>query len=157
VSTATAKVEDRVSARVTRDVTVDGRTAIPAGARLEGTVTLVQHGGKFKDRARLEMRFSSVVFPDNTRMPIQTEAIYRDGDAPGGQATAKVGAGAVVGSILGALLGGKKGAVAGGTVGAAGGAAVVANGDESVASILSGTPLAVRLIAPVTILVERGR
>ena len=39
VSSETAKVEDRVTARVSRDVTVEGRTAIPAGALLEGTVT----------------------------------------------------------------------------------------------------------------------
>ena len=34
VSSETARVEDRVDARVTRDVTVNGRVAIPAGARL---------------------------------------------------------------------------------------------------------------------------
>jgi hypothetical protein len=44
VSTRTARVEDRVTAIVSRDVTVNGRTAIPSGARLEGTVTLVERG-----------------------------------------------------------------------------------------------------------------
>ena len=108
LSSATAKIEDRVTARVSRDVTVEGRTAIPAGARLEGTVVAVEKGGKFKDRARLGVRFTSVVLSDNLRVPIQTETIFRDGDSPVPDATSKIGASAVVGAILGAVIGGKK-------------------------------------------------
>jgi hypothetical protein len=45
VSTERARVEDRVDARVTRDVFVDGRVAIPAGSRVIGAVTVVVRGG----------------------------------------------------------------------------------------------------------------
>src|SRR6185436_1004570 len=48
VSSETARIEDRVTAKITRDVTVDGRTAIAAGTRLEGVVSLVERGGKFR-------------------------------------------------------------------------------------------------------------
>src|SRR5947208_1576373 len=51
-----ARVEDRVDARVTRDVLSGGRVAIPAGSRVLGSVTEVERGGKVKERARLGVR-----------------------------------------------------------------------------------------------------
>lgn len=155
VSTESAKVEDRVHARVTRDVMVDGRTAIPNGARLEGVVSQVERAGKFKGRARIGIKFTQVVLNDNHRLPIQTETIFRDGDAAGGEATAKIGASAVLGAVLGSVIGGKKGAAIGTAAGAAGGTAVVAKGGRNEAVIPAGTPLTVRLTAPVKITIER--
>jgi hypothetical protein len=155
VSSERSRVEDHVRARVTRDVLVDGRTAIPTGATLEGAVALVQIGGAFKERARVGIRFTTMVLADSTRVPIRTETIFRDGDAPGGEATAKIGASAVVGAILGAVVGGKKGAAIGGTAGAAGGTAVVVADGPNAADIAAGTPLTVRLTAPVSVSVPR--
>ena len=147
-------MEDRVTARVTRDVNVDGRVAVPAGSTLEGLVTTVQHGGRFKERARLGVRFTSVLLADNKRIPIQTETIFRIGDAPTGEASAKIGGAAVLGAILGSVIGGKKGAAIGSTAGAAGGTAAVMAGDVNNAVIPAGAPLTVRLTAPATVLVE---
>ena len=155
VSSETSRVEEQVTARVTRDVLVDGRTAIPAGATLEGGVTLVQLGGSFKERARIGVRFTTMVLPDRTRVPIQTETIIREGDAPGGEATTKIGASAAVGAVLGAIIGGKKGAAIGGTAGAAGGTAVVVAGGPNAATVAAVTPLTVRLTAPVSVPVPR--
>ena len=123
VSSDVAKVEDKVTARVTRDVTVDGRVAIPSNSRLEGVVAFVQPGGKFKQQARIGVRFTALYLPDNTKFPIQTDTLFRDGEAPANEATSKVGAGAVLGAILGAVIGGKKGAGVGAAAGAGGGAA----------------------------------
>jgi hypothetical protein len=156
ITSETARVEDRVSAKVSRDVIVDDRVAIPAGSRLEGNVTMVERGGRFKERARLGVRFTSLVLADGaTRLPIETDTIFRDGDSPTGEATSKIGASAVVGAILGAVVGGKKGAAIGSTAGAAGGTAAVMSGGRNAAAIPAGTPLTVRLNAPVTVLVER--
>ena len=155
VSTESAKVEDRVHARVTRDVMVDGRTAIPNGARLEGVVSQVEKAGKFKGRARIGIKFTQVVLNDNHRLPIQTETIFRDGDAAGGEATAKIGASAVLGAVLGSVIGGKKGAAIGTAAGAAGGTAIVAKGGRNEAVSPAGTLLTVRLTAPVKVTIER--
>ena len=118
VTTETARVEDRVEARVTRDVKVGDRVAIPAGARAVGNVTQVERGGKFKERAKLGIRFHTLVLADGTRIPISTETIYREGDSPGNSSAQKIGGGAVGGAILGAILGGAKGAAIGATAGA---------------------------------------
>jgi hypothetical protein len=157
LSTRTAHVEDKVSARVSRDVIVDGRTAIPAGAQLEGTVTLVERGGQFRQRARLGVRFTVMVLADRTRLPIETETIFRDGESPTGEATSKIGASAAVGAILGAVIGGKKGAAIGGAAGAGGGTAAVMAGGPNDATMETGTPLTVRLTSPVTVLVEKSQ
>ena len=71
VTTDRAKIEDRVSARVTRDVKVRDYVAIPAGARAEGSVTLVERGGRLKDQARLGIRFHTIVLADGTRLSDQ--------------------------------------------------------------------------------------
>jgi len=155
ISSETARVEDRVEARVTRDVKVGDRVAIPAGSRAIGSVMQVERGGKFKERARLGIRFHTLVLADGTRLPISTETIYRDGEAPGNGSAAKVGGAAVGGAILGAILGGAKGAAIGGTAGAGAGTAAVMAGDRSTATLPAGTSMTVRILSPVTVTTEK--
>jgi len=155
ISSETARVEDRVEARVTRDVKVGDRVAIPAGSRAIGSVMQVERGGKFKERARLGIRFHTLVLADGTRLPISTETIYRDGEAPGNGSAAKVGGAAVGGAILGAILGGAKGAAIGGTAGAGAGTAAVMAGDRSAATLPAGTSMTVRILSPVTVTTEK--
>lgn len=156
ITTETARVEDRVTARVTRDVRVDGRTAIPEGATLEGNVTLVERGGRFHDNARLGVKFTTLVLDEHTRVPLVTDTIYRVGESASNEATAKIGASAVVGAILGAVVGGKRGAAIGGSAGAASGAAAVAAGGPNDAVLAAGMPLTVRLSQAVTFDIDRN-
>lgn len=155
VNSEQAKVEDKVEARVTRDVTVGNAVAIPAGARALGSITSVDRGGKMKERARLGIRFHTLVLADGTQVPIQTETIFREGTSPTGKSAAKIGGAAVGGAIIGGILGGTKGAIMGGSVGAAGGTAAAMAGDRNAAVLQSGTTLTVRLSSPVTVTVEK--
>jgi hypothetical protein len=155
VSSERARPEDRVEARVTRDVMAGNRVAIPAGARVLGTVIAVDRGGKIKERARLDVRFHTLVLADRTELPIRTETISRFGESPTGESARKIGGAAVGGAILGAIIGGGKGAMIGGATGAAGGTAVVMTGDRNAATLPAGTILSVRLTSPVTMQVEK--
>jgi hypothetical protein len=155
LSTETANLEDRVEARVIRDLTVDGRTAIPAGTRALGSVTMVERGGKVKERARLGVRFHTLVLADGGQLPIRTDTIIREGESPAGDSARKIGGAAVGGAILGALMGGKKGAIVGSTAGAAGGTAVVMAGDRNAATLPAGSVVTVRLSSPVSVEVEK--
>ncbi len=157
VSTSQSRVEDRVRARVSRDVTVDGRIAVPAGSRLEGTVMLVDEGGKFRTPARIGIRFETLILADGTRVPIHTDPIFRQAESPTGEATSKLGASAVVGAILGAVIGGKRGAAIGGIAGAAGGTAAVMATSHNEAGIPAGTALTLRLTRPVTVVIDRDQ
>ena len=155
LSSERARIEDRVDARVTRDVVADERVAIPAGSRVIGAVTVVERGGKVKQSARLGVRFHTLVLADGREMPLSTEPVYREGESPAGDSARKIGGAAIGGAILGAIIGGGKGAVIGGATGAAGGSAVVMSGDRHAATFAPGTVVTVRLSAPATIEVEK--
>ena len=155
LSSERARVEDRVNARVTRDVLAAGRVAIPAGSRVLGAVTVVDKGGKVKGAARLGIRFHTLILTDGSEVPLQTEAIYREGESPSANSAKKIGVAAVGGAILGGILGGGKGAVIGGTTGAAGGTASVMAGDRNAVTVAPGTIVTAKLSSPATITVER--
>jgi len=155
LSSEHARLEERVDARVSRDVMAGGRVAIPAGSRVIGAVTLVERGGKVKQAARLGVRFHTLVLADGREIPLRTEPVYREGDSPTGESARKIGGAAIGGAILGAIIGGGKGAMIGGATGAAGGSAVVMAGDRNAATLAPGTVLTVKLSAPATIEVEK--
>jgi hypothetical protein len=154
VSSETARVEDEVIARVTRDVKVGDRVVIPAGSKARGQVVLVERGGKMRDRARLGVRFTSIVLADGP-LPIQTEPIYRDGDSPGRESTTKIGVGAIGGAILGGIFGGAKGAAIGGSIGAGAGSAAVVAGGRNPATLSPGASITIQLREPAKVTVEK--
>lgn len=155
ITSERARIEDAVVARVTRDVKVGDRVAISAGSKAHGEVTLVERGGRVRDRARLGIRFTSVVLADGTRVPLETETIYREGSGPGNESAAKIGGGAIGGAILGGILGGAKGAIIGGSAGAGASTAAVMAGGRNAATLPSGTPVTVRVAKPATVTVEK--
>ena len=155
ITSDTARVEDRVEARVTRDVRVGDQVAIPAGSLVQGSVMEVDRGGKLKERARLGIRFHTIVLSNGNRLNIRTDAVVREGSSPSKESAAKIGGAAIGGAILGAILGGGKGAAIGGATGAAGGTAATMAGDRNPAVLTAGTTVTVRLEEPVTVTVEK--
>ena len=156
VSSELARVEDKVDARVTRDVRVNDRIAIPAGSTVRGSVTEVDRGGRIKGKARLAIRFHTIVLADGTELPLKTDPVVREGQSPGGESAAKVGGAAIGGAILGAILGGGKGAAIGAATGAAGGTAAAMTNDRNPATLTAGTTVTVRMQAPVTVTVQKN-
>ena len=120
-----------------------------------GSVVLVERGGKVKERVRLGLKFTTLILPDTTRLTINTETIYREGESPAGESTKKIGGATIGGAILGAILGGGKGAAIGSGIGAAGGTAVAMNGDRMPVTLPAGTPLSVRTQASINMTVEK--
>ncbi|HYT77511.1 MAG TPA: TrbI/VirB10 family protein [Vicinamibacterales bacterium] len=155
LSSEGARVEDRVEARVTRDVMAEGRVAIPATSRVVGSVTAVEKGGKVKQPARLAIRFHTLILADGSEVALHTDPIDRTGESPANDSAKKIGGAAIGGAILGAILGGGKGAAIGGATGGAAGTAAVMSGDRSVVALRPGSLLNARLSAPATITVER--
>jgi type IV secretory pathway VirB10-like protein len=155
LSSETAHVEDRVEARVTRDVRGDGNVIlIPAGTRVRGEVTVVESGGKFRDRARLGIRFHTLLLGDGQTIPIATDPLLREGDNVGRKTGARIGASAAGGAIIGAIFGGEKGAALGAAAGAGAGTAATAAAKSSEARFRAGSVVTVRLTAPVSITIE---
>jgi hypothetical protein len=108
----------------------------------------VERGGKIRERARLNVRFHTVVLADGSHLNIRTDSVVREGASPANESAAKIGGAAVGGAILGAILGGGKGAVLGGSVGAAGGTAAQMAGGRNPAVLPAGTTVGVRCGSP---------
>jgi hypothetical protein len=149
VSTTSIALEEPVAARVTRDVMVGGRIAVPTGSRALGSVSLLQQGAdKDKDKdqepPRLALRFHALELPDGERVEISTEPVVRDARRRAPR-LARVGGGAAGGAVVGAILGGGRGAAIGGVLGAAG-AAATAPGREDEVEMPVGTVLSVRTL-----------
>jgi hypothetical protein len=155
LNTENAQVEDRVDARVTRDVRVNGRVAIPSGSHVVGSVVLVERGGRVKDRARIGIRFNSLTLADGTRLQIVTDTLFRESESPANKASAKIGGAAIGGAIIGAIVGGGKGAAIGSGIGAAGGTAAAMSSDRMRVVVPAGTTVSVRTQAPITVTVEK--
>ena len=116
VTSATAQVEDTVSATTAEEVTVNGRTAIPAGTRMIGSVTAVERAGRMSGSDRITIRFHTLVY-DGVDTPLETAPVIRAGPGQSSQNATRIGGGAAVGAILGAVLGGSRGAAIGGAIG----------------------------------------
>jgi len=124
VSSATSRPEDRVVAVVREDVRSGGRVVIPEGSELRGHVVTAVPSGRVKGRARLAVRFDTLVIGGRSHR-IATQRI--DITAPSGarkDARILVGTTAA-GTVIGALAGGKKGAKKGAILGAGAGAGTV--------------------------------
>jgi hypothetical protein len=153
ISSSSAEVEAPVSATLRNAISIDGETAIPAGATLRGNVTDVERAGRVKGRAHLSFTFDEVNMNGN-REDLKTNPLTFEGEATKGEDTTKVGAGAVGGAILGGILGGKKGAAKGAIGGAAVGTGVVLATRGEEVTVNEGTAVTATLAQPMTVRVR---
>ena len=138
------------SATVQSPVEVDGRVAIPKGARASGVVKDAKSAGRFKGGAVLSLTLTSVTVK-NEDYNIQTTAPSEASKGKGKRTAAMVGGGAGGGALIGGLAGGGKGALIGGLIGAAagtGGAGLTGNREIVLAA---ETPLTFKLVEPLEI------
>jgi hypothetical protein len=151
LSSETAKVEDRFEGTALNDVTIGGRTAVPAGSIMRGVVTAVEPATRTNRTARLTVSFDQVTIAGRAYPIRATVTQALEGEGIKGEA-ARVGAGAGLGAIVGGLLGGFKGAMAGILIG--GGGMVAATEGEEL-RLPQGTVLRVRIDSPVRINTNR--
>jgi len=147
LNSGTVQVEDRFEGTTLVDVTMNGRTVIPAGSVMRGVVSSVEPATRTNRTAKMTVSFDQVTV--NGRVyPIRgtvTQAIQGEGIK--GE-TGRIATGAGAGAILGGILGGVKGAVLGAVIGG-GGITAATEGKEI--DLPQGTVLRVRLDSPVTV------
>lgn len=136
ISSKTTKAGDKFSATVESPVEVEGKTAIPKGARASGVVKNAKAAGRFKGGAVLSLGLTSVEV-NGKDYEIQTSAPTMSSKGKGKRTAAMVGGGAAGGAAIGAIAGGGKGAGIGALIGAAagtGGAGFTGNRDITLAA-----------------------
>jgi hypothetical protein len=130
IDSGNARVSDRFSARIaTPIIDANGRTLLPAGARIEGHVTNVKKA-KWRHRSgEVGLSFDYIALGDGRNIPIRgslvsaTRRVDEEGNFRAGSSTRRdilvTTGGAAAGAGIGAAVGG--GALAGGGIGAAAG------------------------------------
>ena len=151
VASDTSRVEQSVQGRLRRAVTAHGVDVLPAGTSISGHVTSVRRPGKVKGLAYIAMRFTQIDTPGAGGEKMSTAAVSRTGRATKQKDTLKIVAPATAGAVIGRIAGGKSGAAKGAVIGGAGGTGyVLATRGEEV-RLARGTPLTVKLTAPLTV------
>jgi len=150
LSSKTSKSGDKFSATVESPIEVEGKVAIPKGARAEGVVNEAKAAGRFKGASALSLTLTSVTVNGKDH-EIQTSAATMSRKGKGKRTAAMVGGGAAGGAAIGAIAGGGKGAGIGALIGAAagtGGAGLTGNRDITLAAEAA---LDFKLLQPVSI------
>ena len=149
----TSHAGDTFRVRVAQDVREDGVVAIPRGSEIVGVVTEAVPLPRVGGQARLTLRFTDLVLPSGSTVPIHASLIQQGRNETGRDA-ATIGGAAVGGAILGQILGkGDRGkaSVIGAVIGAIAGTAIASKtaGEEVV--IPQGTVLGVKLNDPLEV------
>jgi hypothetical protein len=152
VSSERSHAEDAVQAELASPVMVDGVQVVPAGSTVRGVVTDATPAGRVKGRARLGLRFTTLVF-DSRSYPLAAN-VTRVAPATKRQDTEKIAIPAAGGAVIGALIGGKKGAAIGAAAGGGGGTAVVLSTPGKPVTLARGRVLNVRLDRPIDVRVD---
>jgi hypothetical protein len=137
-------------ATVAQPVSVDGKTAIPKGSRVTGTVLTAKTKGKIKGEGELAVALKSITIRGNN-YPIQTGTLDSTQKGKGKRTAVTTGGGAAGGALIGGLAGGGKGAGIGALVGAAGGLVGGAMTGNKQIEIPAETPLTFTLSASLTL------
>jgi len=153
VASDTSAIEDAVTAELTQAILVNGREAVPAGARVTGSVTSVEDAGRVKGRGYIAVRFTTVRVAGD-RYDLHSALVSRHAEATLGTDAAKIGIGAGAGAVIGAILGGGKGAAEGAAIGGGAGTGVVLATKGQAIRLGPGDDVSSQLTAPLTIRVQ---
>jgi hypothetical protein len=162
------KAGDNFTGRVSEAVMLDGRTIIPVGATIEGTVTRVSSPRRIKGRPEISLHPESVTFPDGKTLNMSAVIVdsQMDGTTVNDEGQIKgsghtrgdlieMGAGAGGGLTIGALAGGAKGAFIGAAIGS-GAAMVHWLSKHHSTELPAGTELVMEISSPMTLSASGG-
>jgi hypothetical protein len=150
LSSKTSQTGQTFLATLAQPVSVGGKTAIPAGATVSGTVVSAKTKGKFKGEGELNLALTSVTVKGQT-LSIQTAVLENTIKGKGKRTAVATGGGAAGGALIGGIAGGGKGAGIGALVGA--GAGLIGGtltGNQQI-EIPAESALSFRLAAAVTV------
>ena len=155
VASDTSHVEDPVRGTLRTAIRLDGVEALPVGTAVLGHVTSAQPAGKVKGVASIAFRINTIDLPgEGAREHVSTATYSRASRTTRRKDATKIGVGAGAGAVIGGLLGGGSGAAKGAAIGGGAGTAVVLSTKGDEVRIPAGTPVTIRLTAPLTVRVR---
>jgi hypothetical protein len=150
LSSKTSQSGQTFIATLAQPVSVGGRTAIPAGSTISGTVVTAKSKGKIKGQGELSLALTSVTVKGQT-YNIQTGVLDQTVNGKGKRTAVATGGGAAGGALIGGIAGGGKGAGIGALVGAGAGLLGGSLTGNQQIEIPAESALSFRLSAPLTL------
>ena len=155
LSTDTNQSGDSFVTTTTEPIVVDGRTVVPAGARIKGALSNVQSSGRISGRARMTLRFDELIDLAGKTHAITAEPITLQAASKTQGDVEKIAAGGAIGAVIGGIAGGGKGAGIGAGAGAGAGTILMlaTKGDEvelelgQKLNVQMRTPLSIQVVA----------
>jgi BON domain len=133
-----------------RPISIGGKTAIPKGSAVAGTVLTAKEKGKIKGEGELSLTLNSITIRGQN-YTIQTTSLDSTVKGKGKRTAVTTGGGAAGGALIGGIAGGGKGAGIGALVGAAGGFVGGAMTGNKQIEIPAETPLTFSLSRSLTL------
>jgi hypothetical protein len=161
LATFSNKAGDLFQGSLTQPVVLNGKTLIPAGAKVEGRVTKVAEPRRISGRPTIGISAETLILPSGERFPlnatlVDTNAgrdtdVNHEGEFKGSghdrRDQLETGGGAAGGMLIGGLVGGPVGLVVGGAIGAGSTGAHWLSKHRS-ATLPAGTTLTIELNRP---------
>ena len=149
-----SRVEQPVEGRLRRAVTYHGVEVLPAGTEVKGHVTGAARPGRVKGRGYVALRFTEIDEPGPGVEHMRTAQVSRLAPATKQKDAVEILGPAAAGAVIGRVAGGKSAAREGALIGGAAGTGYVLSTRGKDVRIGRGTPIAVRLTAPLTVRVR---
>ncbi len=140
ISSKGSRDGDPVYAETTFPVVApDGRVLVPAGTYVQGRITNIKRGGRFKGKAEVLMHFTTLIYPSGytvllpgsvERAPGVDKSSVKDqegtikSDSQTGEKVGAIATSAGSGALIGGITNGGKGALIGAGIGGAVGTAI---------------------------------
>jgi outer membrane lipoprotein SlyB len=142
---------DAFVATTTEPIIIDGKTVVPAGARMRGTLSDVQASGRISGRARMTLGFDEITDSAGKTHAISAQPLTMQAASKTQGDVEKIAAGGVIGAVIGGLTGGGKGAAIGAGAGAGAGTVLMlaTKGDD--VQLNPGQRLNVQIRTPLSI------
>lgn len=150
IGSKTSTTGETFAATVHSPIDINGKVAIPKGARATGIVKDAKSAGRFKGGAVLALSLTSVNV-NGIDYEIQTSSPTMASKGKGKRTAVMVGGGAGGGALIGGLAGGGKGALIGGLIGAGAGTAGAGLTGNREITLPAETALTFKLLQPVEI------
>jgi hypothetical protein len=150
LSSKTSKAGQTFLATLAQSVSLDGKTAIPKGSSVTGTVLIAKEKGKIKGEGQLSLTLTGITIRGQN-YAIHTGSLDSTVKGKGKRTAVTTGGGAAGGALIGGIAGGGKGAGIGALVGAGAGLVGGAFTGNKQIEIAAETPLTFTLSKSVTL------
>lgn len=155
LDSASSTPDEGFHATLASDLIADNMIAAPQGTPVLGRVVDARDAAHFKGNSLLSIELTRIDLRGD-HIAVVTDTYSKQGAGRGRDTAAKVGGGAVLGSVIGALAGGGKGVAIGAIAGAGAGTGVSAATRGQQVQLPSESLISFKLESPITVTTSRA-